>query len=426
MNSTVAGLEEADTFNPEMGLMHGEQRDMIACRGLKLSSSGVFGWHGIPLSDHFMLGATLDSGETILTFNINGTTLAKDGGRTLDGCDVRPELLAAFRSIWSRKVIDMFAPLAEVIPEAQLQTLMLFWNGPTVFDLDKAARAFSPFLQGCNDLHRLLAALIDGIDNGARPIDVSVTVAEMVDLTSANWKSMHRLPCDWSTGERLSHDNRVQQRANLIAFFYCMAMVASQCPGDFRHAIDTAPCRPTRAALVHHISNILGTEAPYVLALQEVPISLLDPIKAVCTERGYEVYASPIGASPGAVTIAKTVSGGRVQFTGTGDDAHRALITELKLDNGTSIALLNLHGDTDGLTRSKVREVASDFPDYMIVVAGDLQIGKVFGEYGTVVRELQEDLRASADQLSTTPPIITRAIGTNPNVFCCQFKFKNL
>ena len=92
--------------------IEGEQRDGVVARGLKIVSCGVAPWPGDRCSDHEPLHAVIESGELFITLNINGASLSPREGRTFDGSDVTPELLAAFREVWSMPVGTFFEPLA--------------------------------------------------------------------------------------------------------------------------------------------------------------------------------------------------------------------------------------------------------------------------------------------------------------------------
>ena len=424
----------SETIGPKL-LYHepveGEERDAIVARGLKIVSSGVAPWPGPPCSDHNPLHGNLETGELFMTLNINGASLSNKGGRSLDGSTVTPELLTAFKKVWSEVAAEFFAPLAGTIPEHRLKTALGFWRGPTVFELNVYARFVSPFLQGSNDLHELVSALSKKLESGSTAIEAAVSVAKLVNLTGANWKSIHALPIDAETGLRLDNANKQQQLVNLTMYFYYLAVVAVECPDGFKHAIETAPPKPTAAAIIEYLKSTLVTEDPHVLALQEVPATLVDMINHECSKFGYAVHSAPPAREAGVVTIVKK-SGAGSFFKGTctplpPDMAHRSLETGVILEDGTRIMVVNIHGDSNSdLTEKVTRGLNAWYPSDPAVVLGDFQIGKIDGGHSRVVADLASYLEVSVDDLSTTPPLLTRTVPTTPNVFCCQFKFKNL
>lgn len=422
MNSTVVGMPNDD---PVEG---GDQRDIIAMRGLRLGEwSGTAPWDGDPLSDHFRLDAVLRTGELLSTLNVNGATLSKREGKTFTGCHVIPELLATFRWVWDQSIATFFGPLLEsgALDVARFNTALRFWKGPTVRELNIAARFVSPFLQGENDIHALATELAKRLRSGATPVQAALRVAGLVKLDGRNWKAMHALPRDADTGVRLANDHKPQQRTNLALFFYYLAVVHVECPDGFEVALDTAPSKPTGAALVAYIEGVLQTEDPQIFALQEVPRELIASIREMCAKHGYEAHAAPPAREAGVVTITKTPARGRATSSAVlyGDSAHRALATMCALEDGTTVSVLNFHGDEKGLTRQQVRAFNTLHPKGPAIVLGDAQIGKVDGNHAQVTSDIAADIGVPREHLHTTPPLLTRVRSSTPNVFCAQFKF---
>lgn len=423
---------KSETVGPKLMYVdpvEGEQRDGVVARGLKIVSSGVAPWPGDRCSDHEPLHAVIKSGELFVTLNVNGASLSPREGRTFNGSDVTPQLLAAFKEVWSMPVDTFFEPLAGTVPEARLETALGFWRGSTVVELNLAARFVSPFLQGYNDVYELVTFLVSHLDAGKSETEAATLTAEKVVLNGVKWKEMHDLPIDSETGGRLCNDDEEQQRTNLVMFFYYMAAVASKCPSGFRHAMDTAPRKPTAAAVVEYIKGTLVSEDPHVFALQEVPASLVDPIARVCKEEGYIVHSAPPAREAGVVTIVKKSASGRF-FKGTctaprPDMAHRALETEIMLEDGSPIILLNIHSDSQSMfLHDATQGLSAWYPNGPAVVIGDLQIGKVEGGHARIVTDLAHDLGVPPEHLSVSPPLLTRVVSASP--FCCQFKLKGL
>lgn len=440
MNSVAIGIPEPGRFVPEAELVHGEERDMAIAVGVDIVDSAVEPWERTVLSDHERLEIVLSTGEVWSSLNINGTTLRTDdlAGRDLGACVVSDDLLAAFKGVWGQSPPKFFSPLVvcSAVDESRMQTALQFWSGTTVSDLNKKARAFSPFLQGTNDLHTLLSFLNELLKAGAHPTVAAVETADQVDLDGYDWAPTHQLPCDWATGQRLSTRNKDQQRANLVLFFYYMAMVETACPDDFASALASAPERPTVTDIVTYIEDLLSGGDLRVFALQEVPPAVARILETVCDNHGYTAHIAHSVSSPGVVTLIRNDAVARIgeyiKFNGPGEqNSHRALATPVKLGDGTPAMVLNLHGD-DCITGPKTALFAETCtgleggPKPAQVVIGDLQVGKVKGKHPAVVRDMERCLGVSKDELSCTPPLITRRFDEGPNVFCCQFKFKNI
>jgi hypothetical protein len=307
------------------------------------------------------------------------------------------------------------------------KTALRFWAGPTVGELNIAARFVSPFLQGENDIHGFASELAKRLRSGATPVQAALRVAGLVKLDGRNWKAIHALPRDAETGARLANDHKPQQRTNLALFFYYLAVVQVECPDGFKLALDTAPSKPTGAALVAYIEGVLQTDDPRIFALQEVPKGLITPIRDVCAKHGFETHAAPSAREAGVVTIVKTSARGRATSSAVlyGDSAHRALATVCVLEDGTTVSVLNFHGDQNGLTRTQVRAFNALHPTGPAIVLGDAQIGKVDNGHAQVTSDIATDLGIPREHLHATPPLLTRARSATPNVFCVQFKFKN-
>jgi hypothetical protein len=413
----------------------GEQRDgIVAARGVEVSTSGVAPWPNEALSDHRPLDAVCKLDERnelfIRTLNINGTTLSSHPGRTFDECTVSTDLLAAFCDVWSRNVETFFAPMAESdkFDPSKVATALRFWKGPTVRDLNIKARFVSPFLQGSNDIYELASELATTLAAGVSPIDAARATADSVKIDGIRWKPMHELPNSVETGERIEHDDREQQHTNLCMFFYYLAVVATDCPDGFKQALESAPSKPTADAIVGYIGSVLVTEEPDVFALQEVPAALVSSIRGVCAEQGYVVHAAPSAKEAGVVTIVKTgIDGGRFETIDRSDGvSHRALESSIRIDDERSVAVLNIHGDTGGFTRERTRLFSQRHPCGPVLVVGDFQIGKVDGGHARVMKDFADDLGVPIEHLTSSPPLLTRSVPTTPNVFCPQFKFKNV
>ena len=107
------------------------------------------------------------------------------------------------------------------------------------------------------------------------------------------------------------------------------------------------------------------------------------------------------------------------------DMTHRALETEVILENGSKVIVLNIHSDSEsGFVHEVAQGLSACYPTGPAVIIGDLQIGKVDGGHVRIVSDLAHDLGVPPEHLSTSPPLLTRVISTSP--FCCQFKLKGL
>ena len=438
MHSAALGFDDPERCVPTAELVVGEERDMAVAVGVTIEDARVDSWKTQRLSDHERLDFVTSKGDMFSTLNINGTTMpvGDKAGHDLNACAIPKELLKAFRTVLSTSAERLFAPLFEneVLSESRFRTALRFWSGPNVADLNKKARAFSPFLQGKNDLHPLLVSLVGMIKRGVRPEIAAFEIAGCVDLEGVNWSSTHDLPRDYSTQKRLAIDNKEQQRTNLVFFFFYMATVAEMCPSAFCDALATAPVRPTAVDITAYIDDILSQNEVTVFALQEVPPAIVSSLSSVCERRGYTMHAAPSLRSPCVATIVKNGAVGRLGAyihynSPLSENAHRALATQVVLSDGTVAMVLNLHGD-EHITRAKTSQFekacADNFRVAARVVLGDLQVGKIPGKHARVFRDMAQDLGVEENELTCTPPLITRQFEDSPNVFCCQFKFKNV